>query len=361
MKTSFLAFAFCFGMIPAFSQITISNGDMPSAGDSIHVSYALGVGTVDHTLSGPNYVWDFSTLIPNLQQEYRYLTPTALPFNFLSTVAFVNPSPDSLAVIGTIPSNFTDYYKNGSSGFRRNGFSFDYAPLTSFSIPVIFSSSDYIYRFPLNYNDMDTSDAAYAINFPGLPYIGQTIHRENNVDGWGTITTPFGTYNCLRMVSFVTTTDTISLDSVTGFSNVRPLGIEYRWIASGMKIPVLEVDAQLIASNEVISKVVYQDSMRNTLPQVGISESSQNLFDLDVFPNPCSGNCIVSFNVGTCSPVEISLYDLAGRKIKDYGKEIFLSGVHTKQINLSGIDPGMYLIRVNSNAYSITHQVIVGY
>lgn len=360
MKKKLLAFGFCFGMFPVFSQITISNGDMPTAGDSVRVSIALGVGAVDHTLSGPNYLWDFSSLIPSAQQEYRYVSPTALPFNFLSTIAFLNPSPDSLPFVGNIPSNFTDYYKNGSSGFRRNGFSFDYTPLTSFSIPVIFSSSDYIYRFPLNYSDMDTSDASYTINFPPLPYIGQSIHRESNADGWGTLITPFGTFNCLREVSFVTTTDTVGLDSINGFSNVRPLTIEYKWLANGMKIPILEVDAQIILSAEVVTKVVYQDSLRSSLPQVGISESSPTISNIAVYPNPSNENCFVSYDLEKTSSVKIMLFDLSGRAILDFGREINLPGMHRKQLDFIGIESGIYLIKIESDGYSTTHPVVVG-
>lgn len=361
MKTPLCTIAFVLGIFPAFSQIIISNGDMPSAGDSVRISYALGVGTADHVISGANYVWDFSTLVPSAQQEYRYIAPTALPFNFLSTIAFVNPSPDSLPLIGNVPSNFTDYYKNGSSGFRRNGFSFDYAPLTSFSIPVIFSSSDYIYRFPLNYMDMDTSDAAYAINFTGLPYIGQTIHRESIVDGWGTVITPFGTFNCLRVVSYVTTTDTISLDSLSGFSNVRPLKVEYKWMAAGMNIPVLEVDAQVILSNEVISNVIYQDSLRITLPQVGINESSPIMSNTAVYPNPTNENCFVSYHLSKNSLVDISLFDLEGRRLADFGEVIGNAGGNMQQIDLSGYETGMYLLKITSEGHTITHRIVVGY
>jgi hypothetical protein len=359
MKTSLLSIAFCLGLIPAFSQITIGSGDMPSAGDSIHVSIAVGVGAVDHTLTGANYTWDFSTLVPSAQQEYRYTTPSALPFNFLSSSAFVNPSPDSLPFIGNVPSNFTDYFKNSGSGFRQNGLSFDYAPLTTFSIPVIYTTSDYFFRFPLDYLNVDSSDAAYSINFPPLPYIGQTIHRENTVDGWGTLITPFGTFNTLRVVSAVLTTDTIGLDSVNGFSTPRPLVYQYKWMASGMKIPVLEVDAQILFGNEVVTNVVYQDSVRNTLPQVGINENSLSISNVAVYPNPATSDCYVSFMNSGLEPVGISIMDLSGREVRNFGKQTSIPGSHTQLLNLDGISGGTYLIKISSGEGSVTHRIIV--
>ncbi len=359
MKFYSIIWIVCFGCSPLFSQITITNNDMPAAGDSVHVSYAANVGTVDHMLTGPNYLWDFSSLVPNLQREFRYLTPTALPFNFLSTISFLNPSPDSLPLIGNLPSNFTDYFKNGSSGFRRNGLSFDYTPLTTFSIPVIFTSSDYVFRFPLNYGDLDTSDGAYAINFPPLPYIGQTIHRESNVDGWGTLITPFGTFNTLRVVSYVSTIDTIALDSLTGFSIPRPLEIQYKWMAAGMKIPVLEIDAQFIANNEVISNVIYQDSLRVTLPQVGFNETIKSVFELSVYPNPATQTCFVNYHSSNRAPVSIMLLDLAGREVKNFGTGSTLPGTHIKELDLNGIAVGTYLIKVTSGTDSVFQLIMV--
>ena len=83
MKTRLLAFSACLGCIPAISQITIDQNDMPSQGDSLIVSFAAGTGSVDHTLTGANYYWDFSSLTPIAQQMYRFEAPTAIPFNFL--------------------------------------------------------------------------------------------------------------------------------------------------------------------------------------------------------------------------------------------------------------------------------------
>jgi hypothetical protein len=359
MKTPLLSLAFCLGIIPAFSQITINQNDMPSQGDSMRVSYAAGVGSIDHTLSGPNYWWDFSSLVPYAQEEYRFNAPTAIPFNFLSTLAFVNPTPDSLPVIGNVPSNFTDYFKNGSSGYRQNGLSFEYTPLTSFTIPVVFTQSDYVYRFPLNYGNMDTSDGAYAINFPPLPYIGQTIHRENNADGWGTLITPYGTFMALRVVSTVQRIDTISLDSVTGFTIPRPLEVEYKWLVNGLKIPVLEIDAQVLFNAEVITNVVYRDIYRNTLPQVGVEEHQQLISGTSVYPNPVNDNCYVTYSMNGIAPVEIVLSDISGREVMNFGKETSMPGNNSRLLDLNGISAGTYMITIMAGDSRLTQKVVI--
>jgi hypothetical protein len=358
MKATLLSIAFCLGIITLPAQITITSADMPSPGDSVRVSYATSTNSIDHTLTGPNYFWDFSTLIPNAQAELRFPAPTAIPFNFISTIAVINPSPDSLPFIGSVPNNFTNYYKNGSSGYRANGLSFEYAPLGNFTVPVIYSSSDYIYRFPLNYTDMDTSTGAYSFNIPNLAYIGETIHRESNVDGWGTVVTPYGSFQCIRMVSIVSITDTIGLDSVNGFAIPRPVQMEYKWMANGMKIPVLEVDAQILLSNEVVSNVIYQDSLRDTLFQVDVPEL-QNISGTQVFPNPASGNCTVSYQVANSGQVDMYMIDLAGRRVKTITNGYQSAGEHLQQVNLQGLNSGMYFLQIISGTSAVTKKIVI--
>jgi hypothetical protein len=288
MKNAFVLVASLLA-ITASAQITINQSDMPTVGDTLRVSFAASTNNIDHTLSGPNYLWDFSTLVPTAQQVFEYSAPTAIPFIFTATYGVLNPSPDSLPGIGAVPTNFYDYFKNGSSGYRQVGSSFEYPPIGSFAIPIIYSSSDYVYEFPLNYNDIDSSDAAYGFQLPGLGYLGQDRHRETRADGWGTLTTPYGTFQVLRVRSVVDATDTISLDSFgIALSIPRPQLIEYKWLAQGKKIPILEVEAQVFASVETVTNVIYRDSIRSNVFQVGVNEQATGGRVLGIYPNPAS-------------------------------------------------------------------------
>ncbi len=358
MKSTVLFLA-AFTVSSLSAQVTIGNSDMVGGGDSIRVSYALN-SPIDHTLADTNYLWDFSGLTPLAQEMIRYENPSAIPFNFLATVSLANASPDSLPFIGAVPSNFTDHWKSSSSSFRQVGFSFEYAPLGNFDVPVIFSNADYIYRFPLNYGNIDSSDADYDFSIPNLAYIGQTIHRVNQVDGWGTLVTPFGTFSTVRVRSVIDRIDTIGLDSVNGFTSARPTEIEYKWLAPGMKIPVLEIDAQILFSAEVVTNVQYQDSLRDSLFQVSVPEPVQVLSTATVYPNPASGNCSVSFIMQSSAPVELELTDVTGRVIRNYGKETAAAGYNVRAIELGGVAPGMYLLRIVSGTSVITRPIVAG-
>lgn len=341
------------------AQITIGDADMPNAGDSVRVSLATNTGTVDYTLTGTGYVWDFSSLVPFGQERIEYNTPTALPFNFFSDYGVTNNSPDSLPGIGALPTNFTDYFKSSSSSFRQIGSSFDYAPIGSFSIPLINSAPDYIYLFPLNYGDMDTSDAAYSLTLPGLGFIGQDKHRENHVDGWGTLITPYDTFQVLRVRSVVNATDTFSFDTTnqTGFSIPRPTVIEYKWLALGMKHPVLEVDVQIVQSLEVISSVVYIDSIRDSLFQVAVLEPVHHLPSISVFPCPAHEVVYVYLDESS-SDLTFRMIDLTGQIVLNETENAQTS-TGIKEINVAGYASGIYFLEVESAKGIAVRKIII--
>lgn len=338
------------------AQITITSADMPVAGDSVRLSYAAGTGSVDHTLTGTNFLWDFSSLAPIAQERIDFNAPSAFPFAFMSDIAVTNYSPDSLLGIGTIPSQFTDYYKRNNSSFRQIGISFEFSQLISFPIPVIFSAGDTVYRFPVNYGNIDSCDAAYGFAIPGLGYLGQDRHRVNSVDGWGTLITPLDTYNVVRVRSVVNAIDTISLDTTnqSGFTIVRPTEVQYKWMASGMMLPVLEVDCQIIANAEVVTNVAYQDSLIDGLFQVTVQETADPS-RLIVYPNPACGQLNVSIPESNNDVTEIGLYNSHGQIVP---KEWKRSG-DVYSVDIVNVASGLYTLRVVSGASTSVQLVII--
>src|SRR6476646_8091527 len=63
----------------SLAQITVTNADMPNAGDSIKVSVTNSTGGSDQTLTGANYLWDFTTLSPNNQRYEKFDNPSTFP------------------------------------------------------------------------------------------------------------------------------------------------------------------------------------------------------------------------------------------------------------------------------------------
>lgn len=53
---------------------------MPSAGDTVRKSFALDFTGIDFSVTGENYLWDFSQLKPASQTVDTFVTVSSVPF-----------------------------------------------------------------------------------------------------------------------------------------------------------------------------------------------------------------------------------------------------------------------------------------
>lgn len=348
------------------AQITISSSDMPNAGDSIRVSITNSVGGIDPMLSDTNYLWDFSALTPNSQRFEKFDSPLTFtsPFNLLFNPLNTSYGKDNYTFT-TIPlpgvslTAAYDFLKESSSNLKQigAGYTINGAP-----IPFLYTSSDYIYRFPMGYSNTDSCDYKYGLPIPSIGYYGQTGHRVNMVDGWGTLITPYGSFQTLRIRSAIKAIDTIYVTTFGVGSNIpRPLKYEFKWLAIGSKIPVLQIDANVTGSNLTTTNVQYMDSLRSGVPQVGISEHSTENFNLKVYPNPCIDNFMVNYHLSKSSVVKISISDVLGKTSTLISNKIQTAGTHQDLINIIdwGLSPGVYLLKIRTNDLQKIQKIIV--
>lgn len=267
----------------AKSQISITENDMPDAplfgqGDTVRYSTAPATTSgININQTGANQTWNFSFLQPNGQGLNEYKNSSSTLYSFLgagfNAIGLKQPDVD-LSIVQL--TNAYEFYNKTTSVFeaKATGYSISGVPLGS-----TYSNTDKIYQFPLNYTDVDSDDFHYTLSISNVPGISISVtyiragSRVNEVDGYGSITTPFGTYNCIRVKSTITETDTIDL----GFG--FPIGvpnnrIEYKWLANGIKIPILEIVGNDLLGTFTISSIKYRDQKRNLLPNADFIASN---------------------------------------------------------------------------------------
>lgn len=333
-----------------FSQITIGQSDMPNVNDTLRVS--LTYDTLNPALTGTNYTWNYSYFNPYAQQVREFDDPNSFPspfnliFNMFNTsYGLVIPTPDSIGNI-SIDSAY-NFYRESSTQYKQVGVGFW---INSAPFPISYNPDDVIYVFPLNYGNIDSSDAEFGFQIPGLGYYGQKIHRVNVADGWGTLITPFGTAQTLRVRSTVTRTDTVYNDSTaTGYTFTRPPSYEFKWLSQGGKTPRLQVDAIKPGSNYVVTNIIYRDSVRDL---TGLYEPWGGNNMLQVYPNPSNGS--LQLVVAGGMKGQIKMYNVLG--------ELVFQLQVTKQktlIDLSGQEKGLYFLEFDSGNDSCIKKIII--
>ncbi len=337
------------------SQITINMTDMPQPGDTIRTSSSTNITGIDYEAAGANYTWDFSSLVPVTQDVDTFISIDETPFLYRIVFQFQTDAnlAQKIQSINAIPNielkEIYQYFTNNSSRYSDEGFAFT---MNGIPFPVNFSSPDVLYEFPLDFGNEYSSQAMFNLQIPGMAYMLVDRSRTNNVDGWGTIITPFGTFEALRVYSAIEEYDSIYIDSLgTGFPIIREYE-EYKWLTKGMGIPVCTVTKE-----GLISTISYVDSVRavQAITEPAIIEA------WNVYPNPCIDQLRLSLSLCNNARVSISLYSSEGKLVAVLLDEPLASGQFNRGFNLKQyhIPGGLYFLRISAGGQIVTGKIIL--
>lgn len=354
-KTLLLIFIGCLS-ISVKSQIHITMANMPVSGDTGRYSSAVLSSVGDYTTTGANHNWDFSTL-DSSGQGMRFFQPsTATPYFFYFTPPkYGEKTMDSLP-IPAIPGNpisikkiYSFYKKNGTTSFNAEGLG-----LTMSGIPIGTTTTppgpndDELYFFPLNYMDHDSSTFKFSTpTFSSIPFTyTKKGYRITDVDGWGSITTPYGTDSCIRIVTTQYSMDSISIPALPAGLNafVFPNYMRsYQWLTRGEKIPYLEVSGNVVAGNFTPTQARYRDVLRSF---VGIKEEAVSLA-ISVFPNPSTGQLTI-ITPKNSQAIKAEIIDLQGKTVFMNDLSDNSEIVNQHQLNVNSLAKGVYILNLSN-------------
>lgn len=318
------------------AQVTITRDDLPKPNTMV-------IRAVDTLMnpnpgnSGNNQTWDFSSAQVSYIDTLLYLSPSEVPEGNL----FENSNLVEGRVLSDAAMTFNNYYFYDvrDEGLYGKGWTlFLEVPMFStYESITTYDSDPLLVPFPLIYlleNEGTTTSHTYS-KMSVMPFFMDSTYVKSQmsvsliVDGQGTLTTPSGTYNALRLVersvsvdSTFTFGDTFEweFDSVNTYEQVT-----YHWYANGI--------------GEVAT--LYEEGETNqfqyfTKSQVtGVEKILRNI-SLKIFPNPTSG--ILYYTVD--QPVKFAeVFSLSGQLIRS------IQG--NQSIDISNLSSGVYILKVH--------------
>jgi hypothetical protein len=344
--------AFCMAILsfnPLYSQITITAADFPTAGmlvvKDVDTSTTISPGN-----PGTGQVWDFSNLVISYTDSTLYMNPGGQPGvqNFPDANLVEKNARASANADGSY--NYT-FYEAGSEGWKLDG-----ADLAAgfwgivFHWHILVSPPPFTLQLPAVYNgswnqvfDYDSYTSTWANGSQsdtGLVASSWTMNQL--VDGSGTIITPVGSYEALRVSEHVVMIDTVySYVAGTGWVFDQTNTSEwttYRWFANGIG----EVGSIRVGDKKGSSGFSYFKS--STI--VGEQELSKNN-DLNIFPVPATDR----LNISTSEQIQkTEIIDLAGN--------LLCVNTGSPSINISSLNPGVYFVKVYLENSTITRKFI---
>lgn len=352
MKNILLLSMICFSFL-GFSQITIGSTNVPQTNDTLRVSDAVIDNTMDFIATGANYTWDFSNLQFSGQtlNEYKpvssaglfiqFVFGSSVPQNYRASYYVATnglPLNNLPAQLPITISDISQFYKVRTDSMTMVGLKLS---VNGQEVPAKSDTIETKYKFPLDYGNTHFSRGYTKLDLNPI-YDGIWIQhrtRQTNVDGWGQITTPLGSFNALRIHHTVTESDSFYV-SISGFAFWLPIPVpeshEYEWRALEEKEPILLVKTNSIQGNETVTSVQYKNNYT-----VGINEEED--ISVSIYPNPVQDWMLIE------SPTkfdEYSIFSTDGKLILD-GK---LANGAQQMVDVSSLKNGSYMIQLNSNA-----------
>lgn len=328
------------------SQITITSSQMPGSSDTIRYSTAPLSTVGNYTTTGSNYVWDFSGLTPNGQKLREFKPSFSTPYAFFFLPPKYGEKIADTVSIPVISNSLTitdvyNFYKKTTSVFSVEGLG---VKLNGIPVPNFNSDEDELYNFPLSYTDRDSTTFAFStVTNTSVPFTYKKRgYRITEVDGWGSVTTPYGTANCLRVVTTQYSRDSIYTTKLPspfnkfGFPNYQR---SYQWLTLGEKIPYFEVTGNVVFGVFNPTQARYRDHIQSF---VGMQETNANIA-LSVYPNPANNQLVIITEQGAKS-INVKLTDLQGKVV--FSDSLNNNGdvINQHIIDVSKVAKGLYVL-----------------
>ena len=293
-------------------NITINESDMTIP--NIYNVSKMNDVTFNPDETGQNYEWDFSFMQFDTQVNDTFFSVSDAPYVYQAV--YNNPlDQDHKATVvqstGNISNMVTaiqitdnyDYFKNASSRYVKVG-----VGSSINGVPTAMKYDDVeivVGDFPLLFNHVTSSVSVASADIPSIGYYGQTIDRSNIVDGYGQLTTPYGTFETVRTKSVINIKDTLYYEAYhNGIAFDRPEVVEYNWYGDSQFIPLLTIRTTA-GGNYAAS---YKDSVRLTTQLNAID----NNFKTKIYPTITSDKINVELNCTNYNGIEIIIVNEMG-------------------------------------------------
>lgn len=367
MKKHLLSFLMigAVGVFSAQAQITVTDTDIVGVGDDVEVAHDTIPGAITIGSGGASQTWNFSSINEDELDTLKFRAPAGYPgaVDFpLSNMVLIDSGEDSTWMYLT--KNATGLYVDGAhqieSGqpvslpFVSTIITFPSTMGTSFSGNWMGE----IFKFPLG---VDPDGPGPHGTVDSLR-ITRDANLSSNIDGWGTVTTPFGSFASLRQLVEEQTIDTTwqlvnnnwEIMSTTTQTALAGFGFnldkvaydttrQARWWSDDANtgFPVVEMDYE---ANGTVNNI---DWLKST-PTVGISESVEVINGFGLYPNPAKDNVTILTEEVVAGRVDVM--DVTGKLV---ASQKITS--NKTMLSVEPLDNGVYFYNIIDVNGSIQH------
>ncbi len=377
MRKQLLLLSFVLISLAASAQITISNSSFPSVGDTQILHHQTsGITGISVGNLGANIGWNFSSMQSQSTDTTLIVAVSSTPFasSFpTATLAALQTGGN----IGYLKSTATDVELIGAAAsFFTGGINI---PTTAahYSSPNILAKAGITYQSKYNYPTAiaQTIVAPAGIAIPGLTHsavdsirLTQTSTVFSRVDGYGTVTTPKGTYACIRQKDSTISNTNIEVHVIdTVIVGLPPLRL---WQSISKTNGAIAVSYSFKDNNSIVDiTTLNMDSTSNTINNVsyreknGVTTTPLGIFNLPtpslftIYPNPAQSHISALIGGLPEGNYVLMVYNIYGQELLSQKCSVTSNAVMSIDLSQLNLSTGNYLMTIaNSNGMKLQSQ-----
>lgn len=333
-------------MSNAQAQITITEGDILALLSTTQTitDFELAPSANLNAIaaaSGANQTWDFSgeTTTETFVFTETYLGDTSgLPGSEKPEFA----DADFALTLDVDSANIYIYYSLMDGEWRTLGTTFvgdADGDGTDEEFSTFFSPPSLELDLPLEFGK--TWEDSTSIVLEGVPLV-TTEESTYSVDGWGTVITPDGSFDALRlMVSTSATT--------AGFPSGTSTFISFISVSGGVAASIL-----LSTTGEVESASYSTFGERTATAAEGFDEVPSTFELGQNYPNPFNPSTRIAYSLPSTSDVRLTVYSLIGQEVATLVNTTQGPGTYEVTFDASELSSGVYLYKLQTEGFTQT-------
>jgi len=118
-------------------------------------------------------------------------------------------------------------------------------------------------------------------------------------------------------------------------------------------------DSIFYNSNSKIEVLNFFNEKLNSICQACDSLITDNEDEIKVFPNPFNSFTTIEYTIASEGHVQILIFDVLGRKVKDISDEFRSPGVYKKVLDGANLSSGIYLITIRTAQFFLSEKIIL--
>ena len=312
----------------------LESSDLTSIGDVI-TRYTDTIPAYGPGGSGPNQTWDFSNAVPEDTSTTTVVTVASTGFQS-------SFSGSDYAMTGEADSYL--FFSHDANQMTTEGAAGDLLE-TGEIIETPFTDPLLLHEFPRTFGSTFDDTYVFQAEADGSAFsvhrirLNHTGHVFDTTDAYGTLITPTGTYNALRVKSVDFTTSDIDVQLLpfpaiwTDFTVVEDTSVTYSWHAEEEMLAIAEMAFDSVGNP---SRFTY--SAVPPVSTVGIEEDTE--VELVVYPQPATDFLYLKglYN----------FYNYTAEILSIDGKVCSRNQLGSTRISVATLQRGVYVLRLVS-------------